>query len=246
MIYDEIHKIIPLDDRFEVVINQVFDAEACFKHQMDMFANCFILSDLPNSYMDIVGNVEHKLPLKFTHAAYVAGSYVMSKVLRSIYRRDLGCTTPFNDVDIYFPRFSDVEEFVTINNLEKQFYTQLKKQQQDWLCAWLTLNDIKINLIWGVEFYNEEDLLHGFDIRACAMCYLPLRREVRAVQGAIGDVVSGRIVYQIGARSTTIHRLLKYINKGFVIDKYQRVILAELIKNDQYSSNIEIHTNYGV
>jgi hypothetical protein len=74
------------------------------------------------------------------------------------------------------------------------------------------------------------DLIAGFDIRACAVAWDAFEDKVIAVDGAVEDCRDLRIVFQTGARSVTVRRLVKYLQKGFDIDHHQKAIFVELVK----------------
>ena len=115
------------------------------------------------------------------------------------------------------------------------------------MCWNITFGNVRYNVIFGIDFNNAHDLLAGFDIRACAMSFDPSDGTFSAVSGAILDAWHKRVVFQIGSRVVSVNRLLKYTKtKNFTIDKYQRVIFAELIKFGKHSSDLELNTGYGV
>lgn len=158
----------------------------------------------------------------------VAGSY-LSRVINQ--------TIQAADVDIYFHSKVDAEAFRILNNLASTM-------DDAKFCQMAHHRGIKLNLIWGIQYDNVRDLIGRFDIRACAIAYDPAASEITYVYGAIPDCQDKRITYQTDPRVVSIHRLLKYIGKGFTIDEYQRAILAELIKTDRHSQELELITGY--
>jgi hypothetical protein len=130
----------------------------------------------------------------------------------------------FNDIDIYFHSIEHANLWCKINNIRIPEY-------QFGLCGsvWCPQN-IHYNLIVGVPFNNIKDLIAGFDIRACAIGWDPIENKILAVEGAVEDCKSKRIVFQTGARCLTVRRLVKYLEKGFSIDHNQKAIFVELIK----------------
>lgn len=148
------------------------------------------------------------------HGEVVAGSY-----LSSLFNKDIS----HNDVDIYFHSVQHAELWCKINGVAVPSIAH-------GLCGRTHKNGKVINLITGIEFSNAKNLIAGFDIRACAIAFDPQVDTAYAVEGAVDDCHNKRVVWQVGARSVTVRRLLKYVEKGFSIDNHQKAIFVELVK----------------
>jgi hypothetical protein len=144
----------------------------------------------------------------------IAGSYMSSHFNNEIKN---------NDVDIYFHSLEHAKLWCKINGVK------MPEIQFD-LCGKVIHRTRVVNVIVGVPFTDARDLIAGFDIRACAIAYDPLANKAIAVEGAVEDCQSKRIVWQVGARNVTVRRLLKYIEKGFKVDHHQNAIFVELLK----------------
>lgn len=145
----------------------------------------------------------------------VAGSFMSSKFNENI--------KP-NDLDIYFHSMEHANLWCKINGIRVPEYVFD-------LCGRVHHHQgIQYNLIIGIPFSNAKDLIAGFDIRACAIAWDPLEDRAIAVEGAIQDCRDKRLVFQTGARSVTVRRLVKYLEKGFEIDHHQKAIFVELLK----------------
>jgi hypothetical protein len=145
-----------------------------------------------------------------------------------------------SDVDIYFKCKDDAKLFLNKNT----FLFTLDNFSKATVSVTAELGDIKLNLIFGINFDSPEDLITRFDIRACSIAYDPSKKTIYWVRGALSDCDKRRIIYNPIPHNTTISRLVKYIEKGFHIDPYQRLFLAELISSDMYNSDLEISTGY--
>jgi hypothetical protein len=141
------------------------------------------------------------------------------------------------DVDIYFKSKTDADLFCTANPKLKQMY-------KGDVAAQLADNNTVINLIFGVSFDSPEELISRFDIRACSIALDPNTNTTYALKGAAGDCAMKRIVFNPNPHNTTVARLVKYVEKGFVIDAYQRLFFAELLKGTQYRPDLELTTGY--
>ena len=144
----------------------------------------------------------------------IAGSYMSSQFNNKIVN---------NDVDIYFHSIEHAVLWCKINGVSMPAI-QLN------LCGKVLHKSRTVNLITGIPFTDARDLIAGFDIRACAIAYDPQVDKAIAVEGAIEDCESKRIIWQTGARNVTVRRLLKYLQKGFNIDGHQNAIFVELLK----------------
>ena len=213
-----------------------FDAEAMFQQQMDDITENILLDAPTNLSFDIIESVKVKDDVKWTLEEVVAGSSISN-----IFNAKIATS----DVDVYFKTIESANLFAKLNKVEQQVAWNLVKQKDQLkMCAWVTLNNRKYNLIWGYKYKNIEDLISRFDIRACAMAYDPCWNKITLVQGALHDALDKRIVWQTTARNISVHRLIKYSKKGFTIDKYQKVIFAELLK-EKFNMELELNTGYG-
>jgi hypothetical protein len=203
-----------------------YDAKEYYEKQVNDIQNSILLNDKPVPVFDYKNeNLNFMSPVntlrwldKSQHewsGEVIAGSYMCYYINRSIIH---------NDVDIYFHSKEHATLWCAINrfNPPTDFIHDL--------CAHVYRNSVTYNLIVGVPFKNTEDLISHFDIRACAIAYDPVKCKVTSIQGAIQDCINKRIVFQTEARSITVKRLVKYIEKGFKIDKYQRAMFVELLK----------------
>lgn len=148
------------------------------------------------------------------------GEVVAGSFMSSIFNAQVKC----NDMDIYFHSVEHANLWCKINGIHIPEYK--------WgLCGVVFRpGRIPYNLIIGVPFYNTKDLIAGFDIRSCAIAWNPREDKITYVEGAVEDCMHKRIVFQTGARSVTVRRLVKYLGKGFGIDHHQKAIFVELIK----------------
>lgn len=206
----------------------IYSDERLFRAQSTDISNAILLQDVPEPKV-------HKLDVKsgtpfnwLNKGELIAGSSLINRINSSVVA---------NDIDIYFHSKEDAIEWLKINDLPYSKLSDMKSSS----CV-LSAKHAHLNLIWGVQFDSPEQLLSGFDIRACAIAYDPNEDKLIHVDGAIDDTKNKRIVFQVGVRNLSVHRLMKYLNKGFTVDKYQRVIFAELIKLGRHNSIIELAT----
>jgi hypothetical protein len=226
MIYIYSHVSFPPEDDFP-------SDEKRYEWQMAIRANYLLLGDR-----------NHKLTVDWA----VAPRQIIATNLTWINRGELiagsfmcavtGASVPATDVDIYFKCKQDAIDFCKVN---------------PHLAANTSLSDIAINvvdgstalnLIYGVHYDSPEDLISGFDIRAASIALDPNTNKVYAVRGSFGDCHGSRIIYNPIPHNTTIARLVKYVQKGFGIDPYQRLFLSEFLKSDQYNTELELTTGY--
>jgi hypothetical protein len=207
--------------------------EKRFEWQMNMRANHILLGDTRSTVT--IQAIQLKRPLIKTDVRWtlsgelISGSFMSGAVRNS--------QIPAEDIDIYFRSQSDADDFMRANprihlqSTNKVAYNALSEGK-------------KLNLIFGIKFNDPVDLISHFDMRACSIALDPCTNIVYAVQGAFEDCCMKRIVYNPVPHNTTIARLVKYAKKGFDIDPYQRLFLAELLKGEQYNPNLEISTGY--
>lgn len=211
--------------------------EERFDWQMSLRANSMLIDD-NSPYLHIDIHVDNERVLKselewLNKGELVAGSFLCN----------LGRTSKdidFSDIDIYFKSKEDAIEFC-----RKNAQLELTHPTKEANVAFLAVhNTLKFNLIFGVHYDSPSDLISRFDIRACSVAYDPNTNVVYSVRGAFDDCERMRIVYNPVPYNTTIARLVKYTQKGFCIDPYQRLFLAELIRSDLYNAELEITTGY--
>jgi hypothetical protein len=216
-------------------------SEEFYKKQCETFATHLLLSD--NNMLLPIEEISLNLtPDPFTsripsiqywpnYGQLIAGSYVASITTG-------GCL-PYGDIDIYFKSCADVQNFVSLNALK-----MINEVSEEFVCSYTVVDGIKLNLIWGIKFDGPNDLLSAFDIRCCAIAYCPVDKKLFQVEGCVNDIATKQIVFNPCPRGTTINRLVKYIEKGYKIDKYQRLFFAELIRSEKYNPILEATTGY--
>lgn len=219
----------PLEDSFE-------SDEKRYEWQMSVRANYLLLGDKSvNVPVDIIKMPKPvvKTNIKWLNRGeLIAGSFMCTAVQGSSIGKPA-------DIDIYFKSKNDAAEFIKLNNLG------IVDQNDVYFSAFkVGALMAELNLIFGVHYEDPVDLVSHFDIRACSIALDPSTNIVYAVAGAATDCAIKRVVYNPVPHNTTIARLVKYVKKGFDIDPYQRLFLAELIKSDQYNSDLEITTGY--
>jgi hypothetical protein len=163
----------------------------------------------------------------------ISGSFVAASIKKLIHSD----TFPVNDIDIYFKSKEDAVEFTHINNMSAIHTAHC-------MCISIMHNSCKLNLIWGVEYSSPKNLISRFDIRACSVAYDPNYKQLYIVKGAIHDIYRRMIIFNPTPRTVTICRLAKYLSKGFVCEKYQRLFFSELVRSDLYNPELELTTGY--
>lgn len=211
-----------------------YNEEDTFKQQTNDIAESILLNAPIKVDFNILDSVRSEPNIKWMMDELVAGSSVSQLFNSAIYS---------DDVDVYFKSINDAILFAKLNKVDQQVQWNLAKDQLN-ICAWVTLNNRKYNLIWGIKYNDAKDLISRFDIRACAMAYDPYWNKITMVRGSLQDAIEQRIVWQPTAEHISIHRLIKYHEKGFTIDAYQRVMFAELLKT-KYNTDLELSTGYG-
>ena len=213
------------------------EPEELYKKQLDALAERELLGAHYPLEFTSISNVDVGIDAELTGKEIIAGSSVAW-----FFNDNLKA----NDIDVYFKSMEEAKNFASKNKVGLQVRWNLAKQDPNALrtCAWVTIKNIKYNLIWGIKYKDMEELLSGFDIRACAVGYDIKNKKVHAVRGAIADIVNRRIVWQTSMRGTSLSRLIKYQNKGYSIDKYQLAILGEILRSDRYSPDKELVSHY--
>jgi hypothetical protein len=149
-----------------------------------------------------------------------------------------GANVQSNDIDIYFQSKEDAIAFAKLN------FPNLQTGSDKVGLRVYTDSGGSFNLIHGIAYRKPEELITRFDFRAISIALDPTSNTVYAVRGALFDVSRKRLVYNPLPNSATIARLVKYVNKGFSIDPYQRLFLAELLRSDTYNADLELRTGY--
>lgn len=163
----------------------------------------------------------------------LSGSFVSRSVIEAVVGA-AGFTA--EDVDIYFHTKQDAQDFLWLNAMTQYF------NMENPICGYGTFDNIKYNLIWGIEYKDPQHLISRFDIRACAMAIDPTNRKLYMVRGALDDCNNKMIVFNPVPRGVSVRRLIKYVEKGFEIDPHQRLFFAELVRSDLYSTELELIT----
>jgi hypothetical protein len=160
----------------------------------------------------------------------IAGGYL-------IHERDRYIT--YSDIDIYFKSKTNALEFLELNSIE--FSTDLSKNEHSFKTSFKTPRNSKaeLNIIYGVDFNDKEDLIKKFDFRCCAIAYCPNNDEITYAIGALTDISYKRLIFNPYCSNTTLSRLLKYKDKGFDIDKSQINLFVDFIKSEKYNSSLE-------
>lgn len=173
---------------------------------------------------------------KFNKRGEVVAGSAVAKSFYSFYS---------SDIDIYFKSLHDIKAFyysntrllLTSDNLEA-----LERKKN----ITVEMKNHNVNLILS-DHNTPQDVISQFDIRACSVAWCPDNNKVYAIKGAVEDVIQQRIVFNPFPKHTSVTRLIKYIKKGFSIDRYQTAIFTELIKNEKiHNINLELTTGgYG-
>lgn len=209
--------------------------EELFRWQCDILGNYLLLKDkrpiLPITTYPTKTNDKLKWLNK---GEIVAGSYAASCICSLL---KINPIKP-EDIDIYFKSKQDAKAFSDTNGMHN-------------ICGWdgevcsiSKFEGISFNLIYGVEFDSPQELISSFDIRAISIAIDPNKHEVHVVDGAIQDLADKTLVFNPTPRATSIKRLIKYTQREFKVEAYQRLFFAELLRSDIYSPDIELTTGY--
>lgn len=217
--------------------------EERYKWQSDIRANYILVDDVNPAVP--VGSVKPSTPILQSSIKWpnrgelIAGSFMCNVV-------DNAPSVGYEDVDIYFKGRDEVVNFLNMNPRMAQTSSiaTAKVAIRAVLHGPPGVSNQECNLIFGVDYSSPADLITRFDIRACSIALDPGSNTVHYVVGAADDVIMQRIVYNPVPHNTTVARLVKYTKKGFEIDPYQRVFLAELLSSDNYNPELEISTGY--
>lgn len=209
--------------------------EEYHKWQLDHLANALLIEDYnPNVDVDVYKWATKTHYIWPNKGELISGSFMSKTVATAFIKHPVAFEAA--DVDIYFKKKEDAQEFVRINNISGFDFSSP-------VCSYGHDLSIKLNLIYGVEYASPANLISRFDIRACSMALDPSNNLLYIVRGAINDCSSREIVFNPVPRGCSVRRLVKYVEKGFSIDdKYQRLFFAELIRSPIYSTELELVT----
>jgi hypothetical protein len=218
--------------------------KALYDFQCDRLLEYIVLG---SSHMQSVNTAtvfinEHSIISKFkwpNKGELISGSSVAANTINTLYNDNTQLVqNNAKDIDIFFKSKNDAMEFLRINNL---FVSQLSNP----MCAYVYADmNMPINIIYGVEFKDEVDLISGFDIRACSIAVDPNTLKLTAVVGAITDALNKVITFNPTPRNCSIKRLVKYSQRGWSISGYQSKFFAELLNSKIYNPEIELFIGY--
>lgn len=222
---------------YNMIIPSPEESELYYKRQIDHLSNALLIDDY-NPDIN-VETYQFNFATKYkwiNKGELISGSYAALTLSAAV---NSGITYGFkaDDVDIYFKSMEDAKEFSVLNNFGYADFTHP-------MCAYAINGGMKFNFIFGIKYDSPQHLISKFDIRACSMAIDPNSNMSYAVTGALYDALYRDIVYNPVPRAVSIRRLVKYIEKGFKIDKNQRLFFAELVRSDLYSPELEAITAY--
>lgn len=229
--------LTPLLDGIEDVKNtpdSCIFGELLFKKQQEAMANFAIIGD--RSWNTSICKTD--LPKLTSSINWInKGEIISGSSVMQLFNNSIDA----DDVDIYFHSREDAIEFLKLN---KSFNCQIS--DEDRICKYAHFKSgNKCNIIWGIEYADGIDLIKGFDIRACSMFIDPNAKQFVSLCGAITDAYTMKIHFNPTPRAITVARLIKYIEKNFEIDRYQRLLFADLIRSPHFNPELELTTNYG-
>jgi len=204
----------------------IYDKHKHYESQVDDIRDLILLDQVPQpDFIEHAGLKQRlsafsELNWLTSGLSTMSGEVVAGSFMSSLFNEKI----KFGDMDIYFHSVEHANLWCKINGIHIPEYK--------WdLCGRVSRpGRVEYNLIIGVPFNNSRDLIAGFDIRACAVAWDAFEDKVIAVEGAVEDCRDLRIVFQTNARSVTVRRLVKYLQKGFDIDHHQKAIFVELVK----------------
>jgi hypothetical protein len=212
-----------------------FEDEKRYEWQMDIRANYLILGDknveVPIETITNLGKILDTNLIWLHRGELIAGSF-MSNLAHN-------ADIKYNDIDIYFHSANDANEFLLANKI-----SNASVMFRGPIAIQVMFGKQILNLIWGVAFNDAKDLISHFDIRACSVAYDPQWNLVHTVKGALWDAANKFIVFNPVPHHTTVARVIKYVQRNFNMDAYQRLFFAELIRSDMYNTDLELSTGY--
>lgn len=217
--------------------NTVENLKKHYEWQCGVLATSLLVEDF-QPHIEVIkqdrgrGHLSHFFPqFKWINQGeLMAGSFLSHQINRTIDHKD---------IDIYFKSKADAEQFIKLNCIN------MYPAAGDIALKGTKSTDI-VNLIYNVPYTDASSLITRFDIRACSIAFDPSSRECFFVNEAILDCMQKKIVFNPLPFNTTVNRLVKYIQKGFSIDAYQRLYFSELIRSEKYNKDLELTTGYGV
>lgn len=221
-------------------LNTPFNENQYYKRQLDILANAMFIDDYFSNMKviayPILNNGNPTPNLRWLDKGEpVSGSFITNTTSKILNLKE---EIEYNDIDIYFRSKEDVIEFTKLNNIDLP-----EDQRQNQMCFYVTGNNHRYNLIYGVNFLTVEDLISKFDVRACSVAFCPNKNEFYALDGTVEDTYAKKIVFNPLPRTTTISRLIKYVNKGFYISAHQRAFMAQPIRTNNYLIDLELNTD---
>jgi hypothetical protein len=207
--------------------------EKRYQWQMNHLANAILIEDYnPALKIKEYSRVGLTFSYKMPKGSLVSGSYLMNEFLPQGSKIDVG------DIDLYFSSKDEAYKFLMMNVGPRYHDFDFSNP----MCSYGTINGMKFNLIYGVEFDSPGHLISRFDIRACSVAWDVNENKVYEVLYAMDDIQGKNIVFNPVPRGVSVRRLVKYVNKGFSIDKYQNLFFAELIRSPIYNAELELST----
>lgn len=216
--------------------NDLKTGESLYNYQIGHLASALIIDDYNPAVEVDVCDIISKTRFIFPKDALISGSFVMCHVAKNVGHVDI----QYDDIDVYLKSKADAEIFAQLNNLHGSSFNGLHFDNP--MCAYGHTGKEKINLIYGVEYNSPADLISRFDIRACSMAIDPNDQKLYVVQGAIEDATRKQITFNPVPRGVSVRRLIKYLHKGFDIEKHQNVFFVELVRSHLYSQELELMT----
>jgi len=214
-----------------------YNAEVVFKNVMGQIASGILLQD--DSWCDV-----HE----FEVVSYNSSSVFFPKKGEIIAGSAVSSTwsnlSP-SDMDVYFNTYDQIVEFVRANEGRNLLDTEIQALNKS-KNVHISFGRTVINAIL-YDFKSEIDIISKFDIRASSMAFNPQTSKLFTINSAIEDAMARRIVFNPFPNRTSLCRLLKYIQKGYEIDRYQMAVFTELIKNPTiHNATVELTTGqYG-
>ena len=206
--------------------------EALYKEQFAALTSALLLNDFNCPMPTLIATATMAYKTFYPKGSLVSGSFIANEI-----GTQLGRPLPVKDVDIYFKSKEDAQFFLETN---KVFYQ--KNTFKSDMCAYIQRSGAVYNLIYGVQYETPADLISGFDIRACSVALDPNNSELHFVKGAVSDILGRHIVWNYVPKKMSVSRLVKYVEKGFKIDSYQRLFFIELLRSNIHDSSFELAT----
>lgn len=207
--------------------------EELYRWQLDHLASALLVEDYNAPIQVDVCSINSSPNLIFPPEALLSGSFVMSLVAKSVGSVEI----KYDDIDIYFKTKMDAQLFVELN---KTVLTSFNFDNP--MCAYGYFESEKVNLIYGVNYDSPAHLISRFDIRACSMAIDPNSNMLHVVRGSVEDATRQILTFNPVPRGVSVRRLVKYVSKGFKLDKHQGVFFVDLVRTELYSAELELLT----